>query len=618
MKVDKKNIFKNIGMKINNKTKDSEISVVSSILIFLVTLLQLNSLLYFLEFSTQKWVILIVVVFPLILMNSQFIKIFKQNKNSFSKLLRTAILSVLFYIGIFFPSLNSFQMAYMWAAIGYIVTFFIIIYCVDEALEKIEWTQKETKPSILRFTLYFIIPASLYALFLIACYPGLVSPDSAYVLNQAVNNGPYNNLHPLLYTLSIRFMTVIGLKLGAIMALQCLLCALTYAYIAYSFDQMGLPKFFCFVIVVLLSFYPLNLMNTITFWKDIPYAIGVSLLSIEIVKLIKQRNYFKSKLNLVVLIFAVLITLIARHNGIVIIALTFIIGIIFFAIKKNKHVAINLGIMLAASIVFYFGALYGSIALLGDKYEEPEDNKVTQTAVFALRTQGLIAVYAEHGDTMSQENKDYISKYLVLEEVDNHIAKYKGTWNYRSRTKVYTNTDTLLNDRKGFNKGYIKLLKAYPFEVINAYLKTTGIVWSVPEYGYTLHAAFPHSSFDTDKYENVDINFGNFLPGVKTYIIEELYGKSAEIDHMALYWRPALFMLIILLFLHHAIKNKGYIAWLVVIPAIVNSLGYWFINEAQDARYVYVNFTVALIMIAFALMKTKDAKKESEQLEETT
>ncbi|MCK5129913.1 MAG: hypothetical protein KAQ68_08680 [Clostridiales bacterium] len=591
------------------KTEKDSKNILSIIFIIIVTLIESNSLLYFLDYSKDKWVLIAIVLYPLVLMNKKFVEAYNNNTNTFFDIARLTILSVISYISIFLPYLIVLNTAYIFAAIGYIAFFFVLIYCINEILPKIEWTYKKTKPNVLRFLLYFSIPMVLYAILLISCYPGLYSPDSVYVLNQAVNNGPYNNLHPIMYTLSLRLLTVVGFKFGAIMALQAFICALTYAYIAFSFEKMGLKRIFCVIGVILLSLYPLNLLYSITFWKDVPYTIGLALITLELVKIILNKEYFKSKLNISVLTFGIIITLISRHNGIAGVLFAFFIGLVIYAFKKNKGHVIRFGIILVASLVFYFGTLYGSIALLGDNFQEPEDNKFTQTAIYSLRVQGMIIVYVQHWDTMSTENKEYIDKYLDLEKVDEHLEKYEDTWGYRSSIKGYIDDDALLSNKADFNSGFMRLLKQYPIDIINAYAKTTGIVWAVPQYGYTMHSTHPHDYLILDQYENLEINFTNNLHGLKKIIQRAAASGVANAGFSALFLRPAIFMLIILLFLNFAIKKRGYIAWLITLPVIANSLGYFASIEAQDARYTYINFTVALIMIAFALMKTGKEKK---------
>jgi hypothetical protein len=258
-------------------------------------------------------------------------------------------------------------------------------------------------------------------------------------------------------------------------------------------------------------------------------------------------------------------------------------------------------------VAFYFSAVYGAIALLGDKYKEPENNKVSVTAKYALRVQGLVGLYAEKWDMLTEQEKEFINKYLKLDKVDEHLEKYKHNekWRYWSRTKAYVNAELIEDNKTKFNKGYINLFKRHPYDMINAYLKTTAIIWSAPELGYTTHCANPYTFRDRACAFKYDITIGDksYFPKLKHDIFFNLYMKMPCDSWYALLWRPAIYMIIILFFLWQAVKRKGSTSWITVLPVIVNSLGYLFIIEAQDARYTYINFTVALIMIAFTLRK---------------
>ena len=580
-------------------------SAMKTILTALITYLQVYGIYYYVGMDKAFIALPIAMAVPFVILNSFFIKIFTAKRHKPAEILGLAGLSFAFYVGLFLPNLNSFSMDYLKAALGYLVLMFVTLYCADYALSKVNWGYSRRKSGILRFLLYLAIPAGAYTVFLLACYPGLVSPDSIYILERAAEGGPYDNLSPLLYTLSIRLFYLMGLKLGAMMILQCIMCALAYAYIVYTFDGMGLPVGFCIVGILFLSLYPMNLMTSIAMWKDVPYTIGVSLIITQLVKIAVEEDYFKKWLNIAVLCFALVITLVARHNGILTVVLTFSTGGVIFLVKKNWRHALKFAIVIAGSAVFYFGALYGSIAMLGDNYREPEDNKVTQTAFYALRVQGLISVYHDRWDVLIPSDREYIQKYLDLEEVDKHIEKYPSTWRYVSYTKSYVKAGALLSEPGDFNRGYFVLLRKYPFEVINAYLKTTGIVWAVPSYGYTMHAAYTYNVYDSPALHDMGMESKGFLPKFKDYILLEIYWKNAEYKGNAILWRPAFFMLIILMFLYHAVRRHGYISYLIAAPAIFNSLGYLVVNEAQDARYVYINFAAALIMMAFAMMKKK-------------
>ncbi len=583
---------------------------IQAVVVSLLVFFQLNGLYYFLDYNSPKWILIAVIVLPLVMMNNYFVSIFNKRNNSVKEIVGTLVISFLFYIGLFLPYFNSFSLSYFASFLGYVVLLFVIIYLLSEFLKKAEWGFKETKPSIARFLIYFAVPMLAYTIFMLACYPGLISPDSVYILNQAVAGGPYDNLSPLLYTLFLRFLTVIGLEIGGMMILQCIMCAAAYAYVVYTFDRMGLPMIFCLIGIFLLAVYPMNLMTTITLWKDIPYTIGLTLIMTELVKLNLREDYFKRWQNTAVLIFALIITLVARHNGIVTVVLTFFVGAIIFFVKKNRRTAVIFGAIIASSVVFYYCSLYGSIAILGDKYQEPEDNKVTQTSFYALRIQGLIAVYHDKWENLSKQDKEYMDKFLDLEAVDEHIVKYEENWRFRSYTKNYVDADELLSQSREFNAGYIRLLQEYPFEVINAYLKTTGIVWAAPSYGYTMHAAYTYNVYDSEKYSNLNLSQDSYLPKFKDYILLKIFWKTAETRFYAILWRPAIFMLVLLLFLYHALRKKRYVAWLIAAPAIINSLGYLIVNEAQDARYVYINFAAALIMIAYAMMEKKKVEAE--------
>lgn len=586
-------------------------NIILLITYIVIEYLQINSIYYHLgKKDNTNWVVIVLLIYPLWLLNKKFITLWCAQKNTFKNILCTLIMSVICYVSIFLPYLNSFKVDYIVTMIGYIVLFFILLYTFSACLNNIEWQEKIKKNSLVKFLLYLTIPLVVYTIGMLANYPGLLSPDSLYVWSIVSHNGPYDNLHPLLYLLTLRFLYNIGFNIWGIMVIQCLLCALTYTYIVYKFDIMGLSSAWCVIGLVLLTIYPLNLMNTITFWKDVPYTMGLALLTIELIRITKDKLYFKSIRNILILLFSLTLILISRHNGMFIVALTFLIAIIVLLIKKNKRLVIRCSVILLVSIVLYYGTLNIAMYALGDKYKEPEENNVLTTSKYALSMQGLVGLYEEKWDVLDKKDKEFISNYIDLKKLDEHLDKYRENekWRYWSRTKAYVKAEQLVKNPNQYIKGYINLLKKHPYDMVNAYLKTTAIIWSAPELGYTTHCANPYTFRDRACAVSYGIEIGDksFLPKIKHDIFYELYMKMPCDSWYALLWRSAFYMLIIIFFLWRAVKRKGGISLIVVLPVIINSLGYLIMIEAQDSRYTYINFTVALIMIAYSLINNEN------------
>lgn len=578
-------------------------------------LFQMHGLFYHMRMDASQWVIVALMIYPLYMLNQHALHLLFKKSSTRRPIIAAALLSIMAYIVLLFSYLNTFQMIYLRAVVGYLSLLFMMIYALLHALEKVSWSQRKQPHQVWRFGLYMLLPMTLYGFLLTACYPGLISPDGLYIWNQVANHGPYDNLHPILYTLFLRGLYVLGFRIWGVMILQALLCAAAYGYIAYRLDRMGLPLFWCIAMIILLTIYPLNFMNAITFWKDIPYTIGLSILTLELLRMVMDRHYFKSIINHILLGIALLLIIVSRHNGILIAVLSLTGGGLIYGLQRQWFRFKPISIYLCTALFIYLAIPPAAMALLGERYQEPENNDVTQTAFFATRVQGLVVLYHDQWDTLSPEDQVFINRFLNLDALDAHLEKYEkdNKWQYYSRTKAYADAPVLLNNKQDFNTGYFRLLKKYPYPLVNAYLKLTGLVWSAPEYGYTAHASYPYNFYDTDQYDNVEISQHTYNRKLKDYILTDIYLEDASASWHAVWWRPALFLLLSIFFLVGAIRRHGKEAILLGIPVLVNSLGYLIVIEAQDARYTYINLTACVILAAYALMKApEDTPVESE------
>ncbi len=178
------------------------------------------------------------------------------------------------------------------------------------------------------FLLFFTISLIVFSVWLIAFYPGSMSPDSEDQWMQAAK-GLIGNHHPYFHTLLIQVMQKIWYNPAFIALTQIVIASFLGAYFLSYLVKKGLNKI---IAILLLGFYLLSPSigyYNIALWKDIPFSLGIFALSIIFV-VSSIEGFPKSKFRLILLVLLTVGVSFLRHNGIFIILL---IPITFYAFK---------------------------------------------------------------------------------------------------------------------------------------------------------------------------------------------------------------------------------------------------------------------------------------------
>ena len=523
-------------------------------------------------------------------------------KNTLIMLFACAMLAPIFYMSLIVRPFNGGRMSIL-VNLSFILILFVAIFITVQKLLRIDVEPKEQKNSKLDLLIFMLLPLTVYTYALMGVFPAVLSPDAIYIWTEIQNNA-YNNAHPLLYVMLNKLLSLIW-NYPAIMAIfQILLCSFTYAYVAWRFKKMGLPSIYCWLMILVLTFVPCNLIYSITVFKDVPYTMALILLAVEYIRIFTDKAYFKKMGNLILLGTIVLMVSLTRHNGMyVMILCNALMGLVLLLRRHKKH-ALRVALAAVAGIILFQGLFHLGVAILGDKYQN--NNHFTKTAIFAIPTQAMIAIYHDHWDELDIGQKERLYRYLDFDEVDNHIDKHlsRNMWRYYGAAKHTLNAEAVDEDVMQFMGAYWNFLKAYPEDVLKSYLRMTSIVWCSQNYGYTGSFYFGIADFEDDYYVDIE-------PQVKSWhargLLERTYGKRYL---GALLWRPALPLLVILLLLLAQRKGKRIPALMLASPVFFNALGYLATCESQDVRYLYINYSI-MVMLFFYTVLNKKIKKEA-------
>ena len=445
--------------------------------------------------------------------------------------------------------------------------------------------------------LFMAIPMAINGFALLGVFPGVTWFDTVYCWSMAIRTS-YSDAHPILYLMLMRGLYLIWDNIAAVAIFQLILVSFTYGYAAFRLKQTGLNTKLCFLLVFVITIIPGNLITNVQLLKDIPYTMGLILFSIEIIRMLADKDYFKRFSNYVFIFIWIMIVISVRHNGIFIIGASFTLLLLYFFKNSFRKIALKLIYIFAIS------------ALLLVALKEYSINNVriftadgpNSYGAYTIPVQGLMEVYDKHYDEMDEVEKGVLTKYLNEDFAKKYIDanKFSRYWQFHGLYQNALDWQMMKGNESEFIKTYFHYLKKYPKDIIMSYLRITGIVWSIPEYNHTAYPSI--KSFES---ENREL----FVPEPDSKSQASL--KWLEIWHKTtqsgfgkvVFWRPAL-ALALIIFIAAIKKNK--VAIYFILPALFNHLGYLFVIQAQDFRYFYAAYTILPILLVLALLNIKD------------
>lgn len=359
----------------------------------------------------------------------------------------------------------------------------ITIYLYDKLDEKREKnldikkskfnTLLKEKPFI--FSLIFILLCWL--IYLIAFYPGILSPDPSYQILQYFgidNKYSYysilidksvilTNHHPVIHTLLLGSCIKIGIKLfnsfniGLFIytLIQTFILAATLSYTIKFMKEINVNEKYrklCLFIYALVPVFPLYALSPV---KDVIFGCLIILYVISLYKFIKNKCSMNVK-DIVREIILIILIMLFRNNGFHVVLLSF--PFLFLTSRKNlkKYLLIFLVV-----ISFYFS--YNKVIL--------PHFKITNGSVremLSVPFQQTARYVKEHKNEVTKSEKKAIDKILDYDTIDKRYNPKLADPVKNKFNRYYTN-----NDLKNYFKVWFLELKKHPITYIEATINNT-------------------------------------------------------------------------------------------------------------------------------------------------
>lgn len=416
--------------------------------------------------------------------------------------------------------------------------------------------------------------------------PGITSPDSDNQIRQVMGELPLSNNHPVFHTLWIKLMFWIGgtAQKGVILysVTQILFSALIFAWCVCYIDSTFKSKTATAAVILWFAFYPVYPLYSMTMWKDIPFALWLLVIVINISTIMSVDNEKKKRklLNQNVILFLILCFL--RHNGILVFIPTAIVLYL-----KNRKIGKAYVVSCTAAIVFYLLFLNIGIPLLKIRPGRGSEG-------FSIPLQQIARVTARYGDDLTEDQKAILSDYFTGD-----VAKhYRATLS--DKVKENFNEKLFAKDPVPLLELWADLGKNHPWDYVESILNNSFGFW----YPKADHATFVFDLSTSGLYEihEAPLIRSQIMRGAQKYLQNMKYFSVPVLSWL---FSPALGAWI-LIFAWYYLRMKKDSRWVMLVPLMSLWIQMFGSPAYAEYRYVYGLYTCLPLMICAVIISNKD------------
>lgn len=234
----------------------------------------------------------------------------------------------------------------------------VITLCTDKAI--IRMSESETKAgegfSIRTKLIFGIIIVALCSILLIAFNPAITSPDSANCYEEAykiILGKPIGDDHPFFYKFLLSLIMRINTSISLIIMVQVVFYSVICVKSIDFLKKIGASTTSCVLLFILFGCAYNTLMQMVTLWKDIPYAVSMLWLTVLLAESVTLPVRGKREiLWYAELVVAGTIVGFTRHGGLI--PVYGALAVLFIGSKQKKRIIIGILAVIVATLFVSF------------------------------------------------------------------------------------------------------------------------------------------------------------------------------------------------------------------------------------------------------------------------
>lgn len=312
--------------------------------------------------------------------------------------------------------------------------------------------------------LFIVLPAIMWILALLACFPGVFSYD-CYEEWQMVASGNLSTHHPLMHVLILGGLTELSVMLTqngnlgiAVYVILQMIFALFVLNRVYDFTSSKIQSRIISVFSLLFySFSPIIQLFVIATTKDSIFAFFELWFLINCFKIQSEKKV--SKILWIEFAISILGTLVFRKNGVYIVIPAMIMFIIVASSLRRKLILLFVSLMFIYSIYVFVPLTFFNVA--GTKSAE----------MLSVPMQQMTRVYYFEKDELTKEEEDEITRFIPKSYLEKYIPTTADS------VKLGFDSEEFDYNKIDFFKIWLKLGVKHPMSYINAFLVNTVDLW---------------------------------------------------------------------------------------------------------------------------------------------
>lgn len=317
----------------------------------------------------------------------------------------------------------------------------------------------------------FLLLILLWSPYLLAYYPGILTPDSLTSLLQAKDLSLLYNHIPVAYTLLVALFARIGWQIGdanfgvfLFSLAQLLIMAGVLSYSAYWLRaKMRRPAAAC----IALLFYGMNpviAMHSITMWKDVLFSAWIVLLCLFLFDMaLGGGKRLDSKKGMRELCVLLLLVCFGRNNGLYV--AVFCLGVLLIVYKDVRKKLLVRGGGLLLAVLLIQGPGYNALGINQSGFAESVGIPLQQISYTVI-----------HDAELSEQDGEFLEKIIPVSAIEESYSPVSAD-NIKFNQEF--NTAFFEENKGGFVKLYLKLLPAHLRSYTESYLLSTSGFWQI-------------------------------------------------------------------------------------------------------------------------------------------
>lgn len=391
--------------------------------------------------------------------------------------------------------------------------------------------------------------------YFLTLYPGVITWDSEWQVEQALGLRGYSNHQPWIQTLVIKFCCFIGeiisddvnTGVAIYVILQMCILAGIYSYFIYYLYQKGTRKLYLAGCLIFYAIFPINAFYAVTMWKDVIMGAIVLLFSLVLWKM--QRND-QTKMDFVLFfVLGVLISLL-RSNGFYAYLLCIPFMILFL---KRERIRIGILCILSVGCVLF---VKGPVM---NKYNVVPPDTIESLSIPAQHISRVIT----DGKELTKEQEELLSQVVDLKRVPD---VYDSTISDPIKTLIREkgNQDYIRLHRKEYLKLWIELGVRYPGSYLKAQIDQTRGFWCPGVEYWVVSTEVKDNSFGMRR--------DSKMPDIFEKVLERLEGFSYALPGIEWFWGIGIYTWITIAMFWICVFKKQNILVFFPVLAILASL----------------------------------------------